>query len=802
MPYPPLADIETSYTAFQQGQGDNSFPGQQIDTDLANLKEAVDTLNEFVRGVTRSDGEVGNQTIGHDQLKPELSIGLEPPVTWATATDYEAGQTVFTGLGYYRATADHTSSVSFAADLATGLWELLIDFQSSLAEELPAVVEPIVEGMAPGIVDDALAQVPAIVTPMIEAAAPGIVAQAAALNLRRYVDVFDYVPANDMLDCWDGVASALVDAADRELVFTAGAVGGTRTYRFTDRTKGRLYLPKKARLIWEPGAVMDFSSWGRSGTVSPYLYCQGDTAAATALASDGAEGATTLTLASGLGGDYARGDQGILVSDALFTTEDSGLGTKGEWVKIASVAGDVLTLVGRLRDTYLTTDNARLHRMTAPAELTLENVQILGAGRRTADELGDRGIQIINGVNCQVKGGWVKYADFNGVSFTNILGGRIDGVYVENEPKGGVNTQNQYPFVLVNACDGTVVSSCFADGGKEGFCLSVTGGIQAVTRNATFDTCLARNMWRSGFCSHDAHTAWHVLNCTAEDCEQGLDIRIQDAVVDNFTARRMGRHGGTLDCAIHIGSGAGQVRITNLKVIDALRGVWMPSAIVHETIPGNISIDGAVMRGIRGHGVLLDHRTDVNPAMTGALGTVNISNVDMVAVTSTTVPQGINLHGKWSNPTLRDIVLQGGNGGAAVVMRATSNGGGTGGSINPDIEVTYGSGFVSSVVQHATGVTKVREKLIGGYAPGEVLRASKTHDWGDIAGGAVLGEPVTCAGATIDDYAKASMSIAHVGIRLDAWVTATDTVTVYATNQTGGAINLASGTLYVEVTKR
>ena len=170
MPYPPFASLENSFTAHQQAQGDNSFPGQQLDTDLANLAEAVDTLNEFVRGVTRSDGEVGNQTIGHDQLKPELSIGFKPPVAWEASTYYAAATTMFSGLAYYRATADHTSSVSLDTDLGAGLWEVLIDFEPSLSDDLPDVVEPIVEALAPGIVNDTLAQVPAVVEPLIEAA--------------------------------------------------------------------------------------------------------------------------------------------------------------------------------------------------------------------------------------------------------------------------------------------------------------------------------------------------------------------------------------------------------------------------------------------------------------------------------------------------------------------------------------------------------------------------------------------------------------------------------------------------------
>lgn len=58
MAYPPFAEIDNNYTAFQQGQGDNGFPGQQMDVDLANLKFAVDDLNRFVRKFTTSTGRL------------------------------------------------------------------------------------------------------------------------------------------------------------------------------------------------------------------------------------------------------------------------------------------------------------------------------------------------------------------------------------------------------------------------------------------------------------------------------------------------------------------------------------------------------------------------------------------------------------------------------------------------------------------------------------------------------------------------------------------------------------------------
>jgi hypothetical protein len=81
------------------------------------------------------------------------------------------------------------------------------------------------------------------------------------------------------------------------------------------------------------------------------------------------------------------------------------------------------------------------------------------------------------------------------------------------------------------------------------------------------------------------------------------------------------------------------------------------------------------------------------------------------------------------------------------------------------------------------------------------LQASETKDWGNIADGDEEAEEVTVTGAALGDYAVASMSIDITDLVLTAAVTAANTVTVSLSNDTGGAINLGSGTLTVKVFK-
>ena len=83
-----------------------------------------------------------------------------------------------------------------------------------------------------------------------------------------------------------------------------------------------------------------------------------------------------------------------------------------------------------------------------------------------------------------------------------------------------------------------------------------------------------------------------------------------------------------------------------------------------------------------------------------------------------------------------------------------------------------------------------------------ISTASTTWDAGSIADGDEEAKEVTVSGAELGDFAVASFSVDVSDLCLDAQVTATDTVTCILSNNTGGAIDLGSGTLRVKVIKK
>jgi hypothetical protein len=83
------------------------------------------------------------------------------------------------------------------------------------------------------------------------------------------------------------------------------------------------------------------------------------------------------------------------------------------------------------------------------------------------------------------------------------------------------------------------------------------------------------------------------------------------------------------------------------------------------------------------------------------------------------------------------------------------------------------------------------------------LSATATWDPANIAAdGSVLSTTVTVAGAAVGDVCYASLSsLGAVNALLSAHVSSANTVTVVLMNKTGGALDVASGTLRVVVTK-
>ncbi len=112
MAYPELQPLDYSYTGFAAGQGDNSFPGTQIDNDLANLHAGVASTNAFLGAAFRSDGV----------LNVSAMPDIQPAIDAAAASAASAATSATTATTKASAAdASAVSAATAAADLATAV---------------------------------------------------------------------------------------------------------------------------------------------------------------------------------------------------------------------------------------------------------------------------------------------------------------------------------------------------------------------------------------------------------------------------------------------------------------------------------------------------------------------------------------------------------------------------------------------------------------------------------------------------------------------------------------------------------
>ena len=86
---------------------------------------------------------------------------------------------------------------------------------------------------------------------------------------------------------------------------------------------------------------------------------------------------------------------------------------------------------------------------------------------------------------------------------------------------------------------------------------------------------------------------------------------------------------------------------------------------------------------------------------------------------------------------------------------------------------------------------------LGWQAEGAI--GSATYDPPSLADGAGATTTLTVTGAALGDYALASFSLDLQGITVTAYVSSANTVSVRFQNESGGLLDLASGTLRARV---
>ncbi len=103
--------------------------GVRIDTELAALKITTDEILANLALIQRDDTALVNDSVGIDQLKAEVSLGINAVTTWATTTSYIVNAAVWNDTKLYRCLVSHTSG-TFSTDLGNSYWEELVDFKT------------------------------------------------------------------------------------------------------------------------------------------------------------------------------------------------------------------------------------------------------------------------------------------------------------------------------------------------------------------------------------------------------------------------------------------------------------------------------------------------------------------------------------------------------------------------------------------------------------------------------------------------------------------------------------------------
>jgi len=97
----------------------------------------------------------------------------------------------------------------------------------------------------------------------------------------------------------------------------------------------------------------------------------------------------------------------------------------------------------------------------------------------------------------------------------------------------------------------------------------------------------------------------------------------------------------------------------------------------------------------------------------------------------------------------------------------------------------------------ATNIKTLNTTLAAAFPP--ALMGSKTWDPPSVSSGASTTTTVSVVGAVLGNFVQAAFSLSLQGLSLEGYVSAADTVTVVLSNLTGSPVDLASGTLAVQV---
>jgi hypothetical protein len=109
-----------------------------LNTDFDRLKETTDETIDRLALIQRDDGKLRNDSVGLDQLAPDVNLAFSPPTNWAPNTHYDVTATVWANGDFMQNKDEHVSAATWALDAAH--WDLIVDFGADAANAAASAV--------------------------------------------------------------------------------------------------------------------------------------------------------------------------------------------------------------------------------------------------------------------------------------------------------------------------------------------------------------------------------------------------------------------------------------------------------------------------------------------------------------------------------------------------------------------------------------------------------------------------------------------------------------------------------------
>lgn len=629
----------------------------------------------------------------------------------------------------------------------------------------------------------------------------------------------------------DSGGSTAADTAFSDwLTAIAGGTGYVRagTYRLT---AGDLTLPENTAIYFE-NATIDISDCPVGAS---FLKAVGTEGTRYALTANATKGTTTLSISGAnlVASGIAAGDWVRVCSDALY---DPGRTSSkhGEQIRVQSVntGTGAITFETPLVDTYNTADSATVSKMTHKRGIDLRGSWKVVGGNTNSDH---RGVWFEICERPYVEGMRAEGTDDRALYFLDCIaptGVNLDFQDFQNDGTAyGVSCAGATQDALFIGLRGRDVRHLFTTNNTNtnpgiprrievnGFIASqsapATGGAggDAMDTHAASEEIKFRNGTIQGASGQGINIEGR--SCVLENIDV-YDAVGNGVVITNFTNRagdytlsnvNVYRAGGTYGIRVQTSDTAQgvieQLKICNISATDCTIGVNINGTATYGIQRANIA-GVTVVRATNGTACMTIERV-----LGGSVRGVDVSGGTQVGASA------------WRVRDCKNLVIDGYSGAlpssaTGVLLYLNSTGAGNLDSVVVDGIVGTSPSAVSSrgvlVDNNATNVTIGRNWRLADFPTpinwgtgtghkGGFLTGSTTYDPPSLSAGATQQVSMTVTGAQVGDKAEVTFSNVDNGIRWSGEVTASNAVRVTMENVSGGAIDLASGTLKATVWK-